>query len=108
MFVYKCNGVLMSSQSLMYVSKSVCVPVCVPVYCFVYNCVCACMEYLVFRNLETSLSCSHNICSTVHVQSSSVCVCVCARVCACRGSALSNISILYFADVSFSLIVRCV
>ena len=50
MFVYKCNGVLMSSQSLMYVSKSV----CVPVYCFVYNCVCcvcACMEYLVFRVL---------------------------------------------------------
>ena len=54
MFVYKCNGVLMSSQSLLYVSKSVCVPVCVPVYCFVYNCVCcvcACMEYLVFRVL---------------------------------------------------------
>ena len=96
----------------MSVNLSVCL--CVPVYCFVYNCVCcvcACMEYLVFRNLETSLSCSHNIhiCSTVHVQSSSVCVCVCARacarVCACRGSALSNI---YFADVSFSLIVRCV
>ena len=32
----KCNGVLMSSQSLMYVSKSV----CVHVYCFVYNTVC--------------------------------------------------------------------
>ena len=48
MFVYKCNGVLMS---ILYVSKSVCVPVCVPVYCFVYNCVCACMEYLVFRVL---------------------------------------------------------
>ena len=47
MFVYNCNGVLMSSQSLMYVSKSVCVPV--------YNCVCcvcACMEYLVFRVLS--------------------------------------------------------
>ena len=37
MFVYKCNGVLMS---ILYVSKSVCVPVCVPVYCFVYNCLC--------------------------------------------------------------------
>ena len=33
-----------------------------------------------FGNLETSLSCSHNICSTVHVQSSSVCVCVRACV----------------------------
>ena len=55
MFVYKCNGVFMSSQSLMYcmsVNLSVCL--CVPVYCFVYNCVCcvcACMEYLVFRVL---------------------------------------------------------
>ena len=65
----------------MSVNLSVCL--CVPVYCFVYNCVCcvcACMEYLVFRNLETSLSCSDNICSTVHVQSSSVCVCVCTRM----------------------------
>ena len=53
------------------VNLSVCL--CVPVYCFV------------FRNLETLLSCSHNICSTVYVQSSSVCVCVCvhahARAC---------------------------
>ena len=50
MFVYKCNGVLMSSQSLMYVSKSVCVPVCACVL-FCVCCVCACMEYLVFRVL---------------------------------------------------------
>ena len=50
MFVYKCNGVLMSR--CMSVNLSVCL--CVPVYCFVYNCVCcvcACMEYLVFRVL---------------------------------------------------------
>ena len=39
MFMYKCNGVLMSSQSLLYVSKSV----CVPVYCLCVVCVLVCM-----------------------------------------------------------------
>ena len=64
MFMYKCNGVLMSSQSLLYVSKSVCVPVyCLCVVCvLVCTCVlCVCNYCLYVRVCCVCCVCVHTI-----------------------------------------------
>ena len=61
MFVYKCNGVLMSSQSLMYVSKSACVCLCI-VLCITVCVVCVhawniwCLGFWQFRDFTVMLT----------------------------------------------------